>query len=360
MDINAPLIVNERAIYSENLLNKESLFDDDTVFNVTSGSGTVTITNEKHYENDKCAKIVWTDIENPLTFYSAGDTYTAEYDGTHFFSWALYVFSNNPTMTPTFLLRIKAYKNAVLYKEFTSSCSPAENETYQDNVFQRFGQSLELEQGDVLTWSYECVYGQYLLGTITVYLDGLKLELDDRNLGVPSVYSKPKYYCCGEKLFHVSETQWDVADIGTQTIANGASLNLFSLINNVTHKNLTNSDTYDQLNIVSNSIKTTYRGCKIIHLVRISINITSGTDQHYQLQIRRTVDDSVVYRAMMERNADETTQTIEMTTRTLSETDPFVIDGFYLAFVNNSGASCSIDDALSLVVISTYQQGQKV
>ena len=78
------------------------------------------------------------------------------------------------------------------------------------------------------------------------------------------------------------------------------------------------------------------------------------------MQIRRTIDDSVVYRALLQRNSDETIQTIEMTTRTLSEIDPFVVDGFYLAFVNNSGASATIDDALSLVIISSYQKAQKV
>ena len=159
---------------------------------------------------------------------------------------------------------------------------------------------------------------------------------------------------------HISETQWDVPDIGAQVVADGSFINLFTLINNSTHKNLTNSDTFDQLNIVSNAIKTTYRNSKTIHLVRITLNIVSGTDQHYQLQIRRKVDDSVVYRSVLQRNSDETIQTIEMTTRTLSGTDPFVVDGFYLAFVNNSGSPATIDDALSVVIISSYQIGQVV
>lgn len=154
---------------------------------------------------------------------------------------------------------------------------------------------------------------------------------------------------------NISETQWDVPDIGAQVVANGASINLLTLINNATHKNATNSDTFDQLNIVSNSIKTTFQGAKTIHLVRLSFNIIAGVDQFYQIQIRRTIDDSVVYRAMVQRNTDETIQTIEMTTRTLSGSDPFVVDGFYLAFVNNSGTSATLDDALSLVIISSYQ-----
>jgi len=157
---------------------------------------------------------------------------------------------------------------------------------------------------------------------------------------------------------NISETQWDVPDVGPQVVTNGSSLNLLTLINNSTHKNATNTDSFDELNIVSNGIKTIYRNSKTIHLVRLTFNIISGTDQFYQVQIRRTIDDSVVYRCQIQRNTDETIQTIEMTTRTLSALDPFVVDGFYIAFVNNSGASCTIDDTLSLVIISNYQKGQ--
>lgn len=158
----------------------------------------------------------------------------------------------------------------------------------------------------------------------------------------------------------ISETAWSVTDIGPQVVTDGSSLNLLTLINNATHKDTTNSDTYDQLDIVSNGIKTTYGGCKEIHTIRISFNIISGTDQFYQIQIRRVVDDSVVYRRIIQRNSDETIQTVEMTTRTLNGTDPFVVDGFYLAFVNNSGASATLDDNLSLLIITHYQKNQIV
>jgi len=49
-----------------------------------------------------------------------------------------------------------------------------------------------------------------------------------------------------------------------------------------------------------------------------------------------------------------------MTTRTLGATDPFVVDGFYLAFVNNSGASADLSGTLSVLVISNYQTQQIV
>jgi hypothetical protein len=157
---------------------------------------------------------------------------------------------------------------------------------------------------------------------------------------------------------NIVETQWDVPSVTTTTIANNSYLNLLTLINNATNKNTTNTDVYDELQIVSNSILTTYRGCKTIHTIRISFNISTGSEQFYQLQIRRTVDNSVVYRCPLLRNPDESVQTAEMTTRTLSDLDPFTIDGFYITLVNNSGASCEISGAMSLLIISKYQKVQ--
>jgi len=195
--------------------------------------------------------------------------------------------------------------------------------------------------------------------TANWYFGQMKFEQDNKSLGIPTPFTIPKDFLIKENSLFISETQWDVADVGPQVVANGGFINLFSLINNATDKNVVNSDTYDPLNIVSNSIITDYKGCKTIHLIRVSFNVIAGTDQFYQLQIRRTLDDSVVYRSQLQRNADETIQTVEMTTRTLSNTDPFTIDGFYIAFVNNSGASATIDDSLSVVIISNYQKAQK-
>lgn len=158
---------------------------------------------------------------------------------------------------------------------------------------------------------------------------------------------------------NLAETLWSKTTITPTTVTNGSFINLLTLISN-TDIDGVNSDTYDLLSIASNAIKTTWRGSKIIHLIRIAFNISTGTDQFYQIQIRRKVDDSVVYRRMVQRNSDETIQTVEMTTRTLSGTDPFVVDGFYLAFVNNSGSSADLTGTLSVLVISNYQTQQIV
>lgn len=155
-----------------------------------------------------------------------------------------------------------------------------------------------------------------------------------------------------------TETVWYNPAITPTTINNGSYLNILTLLNNTTHKD-TISDSFDQLNIVSNGIKTTWRGSKIAQFIRVKFNISTGNDRTYQLQIRRSADDSVVYRELVERDATDPIQNKLLFTRTISETDPFVTGGFYLALMNNSGASCQITGDLQIVHVSQYQLIQK-
>lgn len=347
--ITAPYVGQLRNEYSENLLSYESTFNNDLTFNITSGVGSVTQVTNIYFEGFKCLKIESLE-DSLLTFQCSEDLgFTCQNDGNYIFSFRVYC--------PNFLgdepnFNINIFKNGVFYKTIQAFFTDV-------NILNNwlcFAQTLNFNNGDVITFSMS--YQSGLTESQIIYVDGLKCEFDNLNLGIPTNWSVPINYCCGAEKILISETQWDVSDIGTNNINDGDSLNLFTLINNSTHKNITNSDTYDQLNIVSNAIRTTYRNGKIIHNIRIALNISAGSDQHYQMQIRRVIDNSIVYRALMQRNPDEATQTIEMTTRTLSESDPFVIDGFYIAFVNNSGATATINGTLSLVIISSYQKAQ--
>ena len=153
----------------------------------------------------------------------------------------------------------------------------------------------------------------------------------------------------------LTETQWDVPSVGTNTITNGNGLNLLTLISDANLNN-TNSDTTGRLSIsAGNYIMTDWVGGKMIHNVRLSLEIKTGGQQHYQVNLKRQSDNSIVSSYTIERNQDEPAQTIEFTTRTLSATDPYVTDGFYIELVNNSGQSCTIEDGMQLVIISNYQ-----
>lgn len=359
------LIERERPIYSENLLPPFCTFDDVHTWNIVDGPAEISVSSsdEYRYAGERSIKVIMITTEGG-TFDSGGTemNVTAPANGSYILSTGLLIPTAFDTADTD--IYIQCFVNGILLltNELNANLYPystgdPENPTagWEWGVWNIYAQTIQLNEGDIL--SFRIKVDTDSAGT-ELFIDRFKLELDDKQLEIPSIYSLPKDFCCSDGKVNLVETQWDVPDVGPQVVANGAALNLLTLIDNATHKNSTNSDTFDQLNIVSNAIKTTYRGSKTIHLVRLSFNILVGTDQFYQIQIRRAIDDSVVYRLQIQRNADESIQTVEMTTRTLSASDPFTIDGFYVAFVNNSGASVTIDDSLSLVVISTYQKQQ--
>jgi len=343
--------------YSPNLIPSYSVFNDDTILNVTSGVGVLQLSVNDAYRGNYATILNQNYKTNDLHF-NFGDSLKTPIAKNGLYSFQMTIFRTG-VIIPNISIGLEIYQDGI----YTGTINGVYN---QSNIYSQVGNSVTFSQ------TIDCLGIFELDFAFVVYKDAsasdtnlgfnignFKIEYDTENATFPTPYSLPiDYYSTTEDL-HVSETQWSVTDVGTQLVANGGSLNLFTLINNATNKDLVNSDTYDQLDIVTNAIKTTYRGAKIIHTIRVSFNITVGTDQFYQLQIRRAIDDSVVYRSQLQRNADETIQTIEMTTRTLSETDPFVLDGFYIAFVNNSGAIATIDDGLTVLVINNYQKSQQ-
>lgn len=155
----------------------------------------------------------------------------------------------------------------------------------------------------------------------------------------------------------LTENQWDNNSVGSQTINNGAEINIFPNVIAEANKNSIFTDSFDELVVddANGRIKTTWRGRKMVHTIRINLDIPTGNTQFYRMELRRKIDDSVVATKTIFRNPDETKQTIEFTTRTLNDTDPYVIDGFYISFVNNSGVSATLSNAMQLLIVTQYQ-----
>lgn len=345
--------------YSENILPITAMFEGTPTIN-QAGDGTVSHSSTISFEGSKSINYFCntdTVIAQNTTFNFGDDLKsTTTKTGQHIFSFKIY---NGTVLTTSFVVKVSAhlYINGLLTETYEYSLDTG---TFSRSRWTTLSQSFTANAADLINFTFEMTVPPLAdpNPNVSLNLDGFKLEFDDKNLGIPSIYSVPKDSFVKKSDILISETQWDVSDIGPQIVNSGSFINLFSLINNATHKNISNSDTFDQLNIVSNSIKTTYRNCKTIHLIRLTFNILTGVERFYQIQIRRTIDNSVVYRLQVQRNTDESIQTVELTTRTLSAIDPFVVDGFYIAFVNNSGSSATLDDALSVVIISTYQKLQ--
>jgi len=347
--------------FSQNLFPAKSTFTDlvnPVSFNTTGGSASFGTGDPWRLDYSFFfTNTLFTTVD--LSF-NLGDALTTEVaqTGNYLFQMAIRDDVSGPNSFLPFDFEVLIYKDAVHTDTFEGTFD-VDSTTY-NGKWAVFSQNIFINSLVEVDFSFKIKHNPLApTSTQSCQIGMLKLELDNKFIGTRSAYSLPVSFFSESSDLHIAETQWNVSDVGAQVVANGDSLNLFTLIDNAINKDNVNSDSYDQLDIVTNAIKTVYRGNKIIHTIRVSFNIITGTDQFYQLQIRRAIDDSVVYRSQIQRNADETIQTVEMTTRTLSTTDPFVIDGFYIAFVNNSGASATIDDALSVLVISHYQKSQK-
>lgn len=189
--LQGALIETERPIYTDNIVSVASTYNLAQSFSITAGTGTVAISSDISYYNQNCLKVNWVDMLNPLAFHSANDTLTVTQDGVYVFSHRIFCVSTNPVMPPGILYKIKLFKNAVAFHEIECSASSDIFLGYDDNVWNCFAQSFTLSASDVLSWKYEVTNGQTLLGDVTFYIGGIKVEYDDREVFTPSIYTPP-------------------------------------------------------------------------------------------------------------------------------------------------------------------------
>ena len=83
-----------------------------------------------------------------------------------------------------------------------------------------------------------------------------------------------------------------------------------------------------------------YFGKRILHTLRANFNITTGSVQYAQLGLYRYQNDTLIGSGIVvQRNPDVTGNLTVIETYTSNATDPFVVGGFYLGLVNNTGVT---------------------
>ena len=174
-----------RAEYSENLL---PIMEDRTLI-ITSGmaNGAVNYNTNFHFDEGSSIKMdITSSVLNKFINFNLSDySVTAPKTANYIFSYRLKKV--NPTDSIDFAVEI--FVNGILSTETTYDNNLAVNGDWTNLHWNTFAQSISLNAGDVLTFRF--IMNTDLLIT-SLYLDGLKLELDDRFLGIPSIYSKPK------------------------------------------------------------------------------------------------------------------------------------------------------------------------
>jgi hypothetical protein len=112
--------------------------------------------------------------------------------------------------------------------------------------------------------------------------------------------------------------------------------------------------------IVIPYLNTAYNGQRLQHEIRVNFNIQVGSNNFYQLSLRRWADDSIIGSPItIERNPDYTGQQHVFISYTANSNDPFVTGGFYFAFFNNSGQNVVFTDGSGILIQTKYQKPTK-
>jgi hypothetical protein len=224
---NLTQITNFKAEYSENILPITALISDTSDINFT-GDGTLTISNDYPFSDNKSLLVempISTTLTRSTNFNLGADLeYTALYEGNYMFSFRMLNITNTSNATDL-ELKLNLFVNGLLVDTFVII---KDQNLYENDKFYTFSQSFNLSVSDVVNFTFETIIGAVAPNpTLKLHFSGFKLELDDRFLSIPSIYSKPKAYDISETKGYLTNTHhgWGyyVDSLTTPTITIGTS-----------------------------------------------------------------------------------------------------------------------------------------
>lgn len=177
----------ETAVYSDNILNKFSLFEDSVTW-ITDGYTAVENSNLLPYAYGKGGiKITFiNDVYSLISYPNSDINVTIKKTGLHLFAFR--VFKPDPTADITLFLRISI--NGIITSNTIFDANFYNTSGFVDGTWNTYFQTLNLNEDDVVSYAFETLIGAGSIGAI-LYLGGFKLELLDRNIIFPSFYTKP-------------------------------------------------------------------------------------------------------------------------------------------------------------------------
>lgn len=204
--IDACIIDQCRAEYSENILPSKSTFEDTITITKTGGAAfsTAVQSTEQSFDGEKCIKMYVDDNITPLSFNFGSELETTTTKDTDY-NFSIRVMHNMPVVQyfPD-ELRIFIFLNGINTYEFVVNDV---NQIMKPDKWYTFGQTINIASGVDVDFTYMLTTNPTKpLGTATMFMDGFKLESDERNLGLPSIYSRSKYFCCSDDKGYLTET----------------------------------------------------------------------------------------------------------------------------------------------------------
>jgi len=187
--MNGVQITQETARYSDNLLNSFSNFNSPHTWNVLSGGSNVGVienSTTENYAGLRSIKIPF--INTGECIFNAGGSemeVNIPKDGVHLLSYRLYKEDLDAEIT----LKVQMYVDGNLFPENEIIQTLSTANGFVEEEWNTFYQEVTLGGDQVVDFAFSVQSNS--AGKI-LYIDGLKLEFDDRNLNIPSIYSEAK------------------------------------------------------------------------------------------------------------------------------------------------------------------------
>lgn len=142
----------------------------------------------------------------------------------------------------------------------------------------------------------------------------------------------------------------------TQAILNAITItNVSGDLNGTLQNEFTGSPSAQPDHILIPYAGKPYFGKRILHTIRANFNITTGSVQYAQLGLYRYQNDTLIGSGIVvQRNPDVTGNLTVIETYTSSATDPFVVGGFYLALVNNTGVTLDFFGGAGILIQNIF------
>ena len=174
--------------YSENLFPLFTAFNEPyTGWNIMSGVGAVANSDVEKYKGNYSLRVITNEADTVLVFDSANDgfEFIAPKTGTYIFSVKVFIPSDYDTneVYGVFDTYVNGSGIGDYQFEFSNQSSSFEHAKWNN-----FFQIIQLTEGDEYNLSFK-FYADAI--GCRAYLDGFKIELDDRNLVLPSRYTFP-------------------------------------------------------------------------------------------------------------------------------------------------------------------------
>ena len=174
--------------YSENLFPLFTAFNEPyTGWNIMSGVGAVANSDVEKYKGNYSLRVITNEADTVLVFDSANDgfEFIAPKTGTYIFSVKVFIPSDYDTneVYGVFDTYVNGSGIGDYQFEFSNQASSFEHDKWNN-----FFQIIQLTEGDEYNLSFK-FYADAI--GCRAYLDGFKIELDDRNLVLPSRYTFP-------------------------------------------------------------------------------------------------------------------------------------------------------------------------